>query len=202
MPAGAATIVQTVSFHFADHGTMYTLFNQLDPSQAPLNAIEWDVNTTGGQGFLVHNQTSSPIMVNLSGTVFLATDGGNVSFPYTTPVSVAPITPAFVSESVSFSGGRQSYGSPDLTSYYVGKGTFPPGVSLEITGTLDVPATIATVTPASMYPTVDGTETITYFAGSTFLVPAPPSVVIIGMGLAGVFALAQRGGCCGVGSRA
>jgi hypothetical protein len=48
MPAGANTIVQTVSFHLADHGTMYTLLNQLDPSQGPLNAIRRSSRTRSG----------------------------------------------------------------------------------------------------------------------------------------------------------
>jgi hypothetical protein len=175
---------------------MFAGFNQLPPSQGPLNAIEWDVSLSGSRTFAIQNQTTSPITVNLSGHVSVATDAGGGGFSYTTPVMLPgnPTQNVFVTEGiVGYSSSAQALGSPSLTSTYVGTdGVLTPAPTVSVTGMLDVPTTIATITPLTAFPTVDGTETIIYFAGSTFLVPAPPSVLIMGTGLMGVLALARR----------
>jgi hypothetical protein len=132
------------------------------------------------------------VTVNLSGTVVLDTDAGNVSFSYTMPVFLPQGGTGEGGASVSFSNSRQALGSPDVTSLYVGTGTFPPFPTLSISGTLDVPTSIATVTPESVFAGLDGTETITYFAGSTFIASTPPSAMMMGTALMGVLVLTRR----------
>jgi hypothetical protein len=181
----AGTIIQTHPFHYAPHGSIVQGFNQLDPSQVPLNGVEFDVTATGSQSYTVTNETTSPLTVTLSGDMILSTDAGMISSHFATPVSLNPFQAVSVTESLAFSNSLQLLGSPSLTARYVGTGLFLPGGMFQ-TSSLAVDSNFASVTPDSSGPVIDGTETVKFFFGTTFPVPEPPGFVMLAVGVLAV----------------
>jgi hypothetical protein len=180
--AQAGTIIQTHAFHYAPHGSMVPGFNQLDPSLAPLNAVEFDVTATGSQSYTVMNETTGPLTVTLSGDLVLSTDAGMTSSHFATPVSLNPFQAVSVTESIAFSNSLQVLGSPSLTAQYVGAGLFLPSAMFQ-TASLGVDTSSASVSPDSSGPVVDGIETVKFFFGPTFPAPEPMGLVMFGIGI-------------------
>jgi hypothetical protein len=190
----AGTITQTQSFHFAPHGSMVPAFSQLDPSLAPLNAVEFDVTATGSQSYTVMNETTSSLTVTVSGEIILTTDTGMTSSPFATPVLLSPLQAVSVTESLSYSDVLQLPGSPSLTSQYVGTGQFLPAATFQ-TASLGVSSSFASVSADKSGPVIDGTETVKFFFGPTFPTPEPSGLLMFAVGLLAVAGARYAASC-------
>jgi hypothetical protein len=191
LPAGAGTITQTRSFEQQGAAVVAIGFNRLDPSLGPLNGIEFDVNVTGSVEFDVED-TGPPVTVTFSGLVFITTDAGGTTGHFSMPLSFSPAIGTSVVESVSYSGSLIVAASPSLTAQYVGNGQFAAQIGTDGSATAD-PSSGIVITKPSHDQSGSGTETITYFFGSTPVpMPEPPALAMLGIGLITVAGLCHR----------
>jgi hypothetical protein len=198
MSRRAGTITQISRINLQSHGGGYDTFNQLDPSLAPLNGVEFDATITGTRLFSVTNLT--PMSLNITATVqmVLRTDAGVTSTHFLMPLSIPgnPITGGGTiggSESLTSSGSLVLLASPSLTATYVGTSFFAPDGSFTLAMELDVPSTIATVAVDPSAGSFVGTETVTFFFGPTPApTPEPRGFVMLGVGLLSVAAVGYR----------
>jgi hypothetical protein len=202
IPAHAGIITQTVSFNIRSHGGTgnFLNFNQLDPSLAPLNAVVLTVSATGyafssgitghDDTFQVTNPTANTISFNAMLFGSLSTDAGGFRTMSTVPTTLGPhqsqdFIPLLI-PSPAFQSTMTLLG--DLSqSEYVGTGTF-----LTVVSDLNFVITdnsLISVTDLDAR-IIDGFETITYYYGSSFLVPEPASLVMLSIGLTMVAGLA------------
>lgn len=77
--ASAGTITQSVSFHFAPHGTIYFVYNQFDPALGPLNGVATTVSIRGsGESYTLMNSSQNAISFNAIYVASVSTDAGLV----------------------------------------------------------------------------------------------------------------------------
>jgi hypothetical protein len=199
--AHAGTITQTISFHFAAHGTTFTAYNQLDPSLAPLNGVVSTVTfLQGGVGntFDVTNPTTNTISFHATLTWSLITDGGNLFSTSIIPVTLGPnqtiaLTPLQIPAPGYVISGAKTTG----LSVYIGTGQLAPFLAVGSPFGDNVfvdnsSITVRSETGGTFGGLLDGSETVTYFFGSTFVQPEPASLGMLSLGLVGVAALAWR----------
>jgi hypothetical protein len=193
--AHAGIMTQTTNFNFASHagtGAIPSSYNQLDPSLGPLNAVIGTLSMSAGQfeTFQVTNPTSNTISFNVTqfGS-FGETNAGQFTITSTEPVTLL---------------GGQSTTLPPLM--------IPPGFQTSLAQTTDLSKYVGTgqlfflfgfndgalpdnslirVSNSDGY-RIPGAETVTYLYGSTLLLPAPPSLVMLSLGLIVAGGLAWR----------
>jgi hypothetical protein len=189
--AQAGVMTQTANFDFRSHATVTGFYNQLNPSLAPLNHVLITVTYSLGSvfdSFQFTNPTSNTISFNatLSGNIEL--DGCFFGTRSTVPVTLFPFQSQLLALSIP-AGSQSSNVETTGLDQYVGTGMLAPfGTAMDF-GTPDNPLIGVTNLDAFEF---RGTETVTYFYGSTFLAPAPPSLVMLSVGLIVIGGLAWR----------
>jgi hypothetical protein len=187
--AHAGMMTQTSNFHFASHGGTGAIppgFNQLDPSLAPLNAVLFTlIFSASFETFEVLNPTFNTISFNatLSGSF----GEGNVGIyrtQFTEPVTLPGGQSTFLTPlTIPPPGVQLSNAQTTGLSEYVGTGQ----VFLTFGGfdnaTIDNSLIQVSNLDASDF---RGTETVTYYYGSTLLLPEPASLAMLSLGLAAV----------------
>jgi hypothetical protein len=198
--AQAGIITQTSELNFASHGGFGAKpYNQLDPSLAPLNAVVFTVTLDGpgeglgptgrGDSYLVTNPTSNTISFNamLQGIMYSNDAEYGFSASSTVPVTLGPNESTFL---LSFQlppfGIQVTRGVTMDLGQYVGTGILTP-LFFE-SDNVSVDNSLITVSNRDAFK-FTGTETITYYYGSTFLMPEPASLTVLSLGLAAVAGL-------------
>jgi hypothetical protein len=187
--AHAGIITQTSNFHYADHGgTGAQPYNQLDPSLTPLNAVVFSISIAGypvsfGHTFEVSNPTSNTISFNatLSGGLF--TEAGGFTTMPTVPTTLGPHqSKDFIPLIVPSPAFQSSMTQTTNLDRYVGTGMVVPA---GFGGFERVTADNSLITVTQLGATAEflGSETITYYYGSSFPVPEPASLAMLSFGL-------------------
>jgi hypothetical protein len=209
--AQAGTMTQTAGFHFAAHGgSGGQPYNQLNPGLAPLNAVVFSITVEGsangfsGQGdlFVVSNNTfGTTLSFNTTVAGTFSSEAGGFSTRYTVPTTLGPGgSMDFTPIQIPPQGFQSTMVETTNLSLWVGTGTLTPIVGAFFESvTTDVPPPsqgppLVSVTELSTF-NFQGSETITYYYGSSFPpapAPAPPSLVMLSLGLAAVAGLAWR----------
>jgi hypothetical protein len=193
--ARAGVITQTSRFNYAPHGGSGSDgYNQFDPSLGTLGVVAFTVTYSlgsGFEGFQFTNPTSSTITFNASlfGTAEL--DGCFFGTTSTVPVTLGPFSQSLILGLTIPPGFQSSNVETTGLDRYVGTGLLTPITAFGDGATVDNPLiTISNVDGARF----TGTETITYDYLSPLPppVPAPPSLVLLSVGLVVIGGLAWR----------
>jgi hypothetical protein len=186
-------MTQTAGFLAAPHGGMTAVINQLPPMLEPLNAVVTTV-TVGGQGniYTLRNPTSNAVSFNA--TVFGALGVDAVSFVSvsTVPVTLVPFQSTMLTTLPLPMGTQSSTVQTTNLSAYIGTSTVPnTGGFMDHVMASDPSINVSM---SSFIPTYEfgGTEMVTYYYGSTLLLPEPASLAMLSLGLAAVAGLAWR----------
>jgi PEP-CTERM motif len=189
----AGTITQTISFHYATHGTTFVPYNQLNPSLAPLNNVAFTVGLgfAGGSVFSLVNTTGSEQTFNVNERTDVSTDGGSATAFAVESVTLKPGAMTLVTTPNIYANlfAMQSTG----LSHFVGTSELQPTIGLSGSAVPSISGIQVTdVTQQFATTRADGSETVTYYFGTTFFTPEPSSVLMMLIGLAPVAALAWR----------
>jgi hypothetical protein len=194
--AKAGTIAQSVNFFFAENGTNFRHYNQLDPSLAPLNDVTTLVNVFGtGNGYLLTNPTLNTITFNATLSWMLDVDGGaSLSSVSTVPVTLLPgHLIHFIPFSVFSSPGYQFFTIQTTNlDVYIGTGTLGPFQFGGFRDNVTTDNSSITIELRLQDRMLSGTETVTYYYGNTVFVPEPTSLAMLSLGLATIAGLAWR----------
>jgi hypothetical protein len=179
--ANAASIVQTVDYDFAPHGTTFGYYNQFNPSMGTLldvmiqcqgNAYLYDVMFTN----------FTPVDQTFTGSVSfrLNTDGGSTIGSNSFTLTLGP--GQFVFEGASTAYDLST--SYENSSFWVGTGRLGPlqfaaqyGL-LVPEGQSDNPN--ISVSESYSYSVITGVETVTYVYQPVGAVPEPPAYMMLG----------------------
>lgn len=181
--AVAGSIVQTVRFSFAEHGTSFGGYAQFDPALGPLLEVDIAFAGTGRTStYTFRNQTAAAI-----------TFGGSIALDFTLGIGPgAMIRSSFVetlaafqvdtsphSASASFSQSEAHLASSQSLAAWIGAGFRGPDISpINRSGTADA----AGIMVSSLDDwSLAGTETVTYIYGAA--IPEPSSIWMLGIGL-------------------
>jgi hypothetical protein len=196
-PSGAATIVQEVGIHFAEHGAHFGVYQPFDPSLGPLDQVVITITGTAQSGdFAFTNRSDSP--VTFTGTIGLRFDaaGQPVNFTSTFTETLPPdiedaphagVEGGFSVTSYNYAPAGVTGNLPLLPDIY-----FPSGM-LDYASVSDPRITVS-VNPLEEE-RLDAVETVTYVYGvGATLLPEPPSLVLLGTAVvAGIgFTLRRR----------
>jgi hypothetical protein len=198
-PSGAATIVQEVGIHFAEHGAHYGNYQPFDPSLGPLDQVVIAITGTAQSGnFVFTNTSDSP--VTFTGTIGLRfdADGQPINFASTFTETLPPVFPDdHVGVEGGFSvthyyppaGGTGKY--PVIGNYPLGPDIYFPSGMLDYASVSDPRITVS-VDPLEEE-RLDAVETVTYVYGvGATLLPEPPSLVLLGTAVVAVVGFTLR----------
>jgi hypothetical protein len=191
----AGTMTQTAGFIAAPHGGTLGSYSQLNPSLAPLNAVVTTI-TVGGQGniYTLTNPTSNTI--SFTASLFGALNIDTLGFVSVSTMSetLGPFQSTMLTTLPLPMGTQSSSAQTTNLSAYIGTGTLVVtqfGGGFQDSVHTDNPSIIVSSPPLPNF-AFGGTETVTYYYGSTFLIPEPTSLVMLSLGLAAVAGLAWR----------
>jgi hypothetical protein len=189
--AQAGTITQTINFRISAHESQYEYFSQLDPSLAPLNAIGMAVDFRGGgtgPNYELYNTTNNAVSFYVTLVSQLSTLVGQTPYTYTViPVTLGPAGSAYFTPTQIPPAGYQFSGLLPGADSFIGTRM----LTVTLGGIEGVTASSPLVRVNQLQTgEIDGSETVTYYYGSSFPVPEPASLVILSLGLAVVAGLA------------
>lgn len=194
--ARAGTIVQSTPFKLAEHGSDWHGIAQLPPSLAPLNAVVIESSaSTGEAAYRVQNASDRAASATVTADFVLSTDAGSVDLEHSFSVTLAPNQ--IVTLTWDVNGGSPFTARRVVTTdpgQYVGTGSLSPYFYAFAAAYADNPAIVFLpeyTTAVSDLPSVTGSETFTYYYGTSFPVPEPASVVSMGVGILGLAGLAR-----------
>lgn len=190
----AGTIVQTVTFHYATHGTTFTGYNQLNPSLAPLNDVIFNTHFdfAGGLVFSLLNTNSTTQTFNVTERTNVTTDGGGfLTNSAVESITLAPQETRFITPP-SIVGNISTTQITSLSSF-IGTSGLDPMLSLTGSVTPNIGG-IRVTDVTNMFGTTlaNGSETITYLFGTTVAVPEPASILTMLTGLVSVVLILVR----------
>ncbi|MBV8486874.1 MAG: choice-of-anchor E domain-containing protein [Planctomycetaceae bacterium] len=191
-PAKADTIVQTVYYLFAPHGTSLQEYQQFNPEFGTLTAVDISVSgnfTSQTVGFMNTTfNTPSPETVSFNGSVdsTLVTDAGSQYFINSFSAQLPPygVTSQSAGGPYDLSASYPSYPGGGFPIQWIGTGTLAPSLyGSPAVGYADDPRiSIETVAfPGAMGSVISGSETITYVYTPAGAIPEPSSLVLSGM---------------------
>lgn len=193
----AGTITQDSGFGTLGRAVVASPINQFNPALGTLNdvVVSMTLNASDPTA-VIDNNTSTPITTNVT-TLISASYGNSEIFSQIGPTQVTLGAFADYELGVLVPGALTLSGI--LFAALEGDGVYGEFVG---TSTTDVvPLFSETVTVSSpdlyyeygIYLPVSGTETVTYYYGNSFYVPAPSSAIILGMGLFAVMIVRRCG---------
>jgi hypothetical protein len=193
--AQAGTITTGARFQFALHGAMgSTNYDPFNPALGPLNAVQTTISVLGvGPSYLLTNPTSSAITF-LAGTDFeLFSMGGFYDAKASYLLTLGPGQSTDVTTFISLSTVSNTTALFSNLDGFLG--TTPaslPGITGANSGVFPTNSAIRSVMDPSFAFSFSGNVSVTYYYGSTLLLPEPGSVVLLSLGLAAVAGLAWR----------
>lgn len=197
--ARAGIIVQSPFFHFASHGTDFRPYSQLSPDLAPLNAVAFESTAIGrSDDYFLDNRSASTVTFAATAFDAFSLDAGGVSFSRTFTITL----PGFGGTDLSWliNNGKPIVASRLVTTdldRFIGTGLLSFEGTIIESLRVDDPAihvySSGLGAVGGGFAFYDGTETITYYYGSTLgPVPEPASLISMSLGLASVAGLAWR----------
>jgi hypothetical protein len=193
--ANAASIVQTVDYGFAPHGTNFGYYNQFNPSMGTL--LDVTIQTQGNASVydvMFNNLTTVDQTFTGSVSFKLGTDGGPTSGSNSfTTLTLASGQFVFEGASTAYDLST-SYGN---TSFWVGTGQLGP---FQFVADYPVPHPFFSVEGQSDNPNISistsqsyfvftGVETVTYVYQPVAAVPEPPAYMMLGTACLGLLAV-------------
>jgi hypothetical protein len=189
--AQAGIVTQTIHFRIAAHDSHIEYYNSPDPSQGTLNAVTFAMDIfpgSHGDLFEFTNNTRDTISFHVWLSSYFGASGLPPLIDTTVPVTLKPGGYIdFMPTLIGPSGYQWSNTYP---------GFYPPANAIlqpDLGGVEGASADTLLVQKTELIvASYSGSETVTYYYGSSFPVPEPASLVMLSLGLAVVVGLACR----------